>query len=155
MEEIYYRNNTFEINNFTENNFLILNIQHKQNIYFYINDNSEYFKEYHKMISLKRHDLDKFFENININNNKEMQFIGLLNGKITIIENEKYDEYLIVYLNNKRNQGFILVFSEKYEITDMNNWEKEIKNNTHALIYVNGKNSFNGILISNQKNMKL
>ena len=153
MEEIYYRNNTFEINNFTENNFLILNIQHKQNIHFYINDSSGYFKEYHKMISLNRNDLDKFFENIN--NKKEMHFIKLLNGKIKIMGNEKYDEYLIIYLKNKRNQGFILVFSEKYEITDVNTWEKEIKNDTHALIYVNKKNSFNGILTSNHKNMKL
>ena len=157
MEEIYFNNNTFAINKFTQNNFLILNIHNQENIYFYINDNSGFYHEYNKMIFLSKDNLNTFLENVNKNNNKNMKFKAIENGKITSVENKENNYYIIINLNNKikKNEGFIFVFSEKHEINDKNHWEKEIKKNKHALIYIKGKSSFTGILFSNNKNIKL
>ena len=154
MEEIYVKNNTFTINNFTQNNYLLLNVHSFQNISFYMNDNSGFFHQYYKMVILSKENLDDFIKDIN--NIKAIQFKQITNGKINFMENKANDNYLIISLNNKskKNKGFILFFSEIYEINQKNN-SIEIKKGSHALIYVYQAYLSTGILISSQKNMKL
>ena len=60
MEEIYIKNNTFEINNFTENNYLVLNTHNFRNISFYINDNSGFFHQYYSIALLSQNNFTNF-----------------------------------------------------------------------------------------------
>ena len=116
MEEINFKNNTFTINNFTQNNYLLLNIHNYLNIYLYVNDNSGFYHNYYKMITLSKDNLNNFIKDINTT--KTMQFKEITNGKISFMENIAYDEYLIISLNNKskKNNGFILIFSDIYKL---------------------------------------
>ena len=116
MEEIYFKNNTFTIYNFTQNNYLLLNVHGFQNISFYMNDNSGFFHQYYHMrIFSKYKELTEFIRGLN---DLAKQFKEITNGKINFIENKENDKYLIISLNNKnkKNKGFILFFSEIYVI---------------------------------------
>ena len=48
-----------------------------------------------------------------------------------------------------------MFFTEKYDIPHVNFWSRDIKNGTHALIDIEGRYNFIGILVSNKKNIKL
>ena len=154
MEEIYFKNNTFTINNFSQNNFLLLNIHNRKKHSFYISKDSESLHEDYEVISLKKDNLFTFLNNIN--NTSLEKFKEVENGEIIRMINYDFDDYLIIRLNNKirKKEGSILFFSEEYDIFNLNYWEKEIKNGSHALIFISINNEFKGILASNRKNMK-
>ena len=154
IEEVYIKNNTFIIHNFTLNNYIMLNIQEYSNIYFYIKDNSGFYHEYYKMTILQKDTFENFIKNNTYL--ESIKYNKITNGKLNKVENiEKEDYYLIIKLNykNKKYKGFISFFSEMHIIKD-ENFFKEIKKGTQALIYTN-KNPFaNGILSSSNNNVK-
>ena len=152
MEKIYTKNNTFQINNVIENNYLVLNTQNYRNISFYINDNSGSFHQYYSMALLSQKMFDNFYDNINT-----IQFQQVINGKVNYMDNQINEDYLIISINNKssKNEGFILFFNEILEINGRDGSNDIIKG-THALIYIHLKlftNSF--LLLSSSKNMKI
>ena len=157
IEEIFFKNNTFTINNFTRNNYLILDLKNHHGphrvIYFYIDDNSGINHKNFKMISISK---DKFNELIKKNFNIiTSKFEEITNGKITefYYKNniKEENEYLIIYINNKsmKNKGFILFFSEIYYY-----FSTEISKGEHILLDLK-QQDYPGILLSNQKNMKI
>ena len=155
MEEIYIKNNTFVINNYTRNNFLKLNIKNYPNISFYVNDNSGMFHGKFNMITLSKDNFNIFIKNISYNIN-EIQFQKITNGKINNITNKDNDDYLIIGINNenKKIQGFILFFQLVDEINEKN-LVKNINKGIHALIYIHSSYSSTVALVSNNNNMKL
>ena len=150
MEEIYIKNNTFEINNFTENNYLVLNTHNFRNISFYINDNSGFFHQYYSIALLSQNNFTNFYNNIN-----STQFKQITNGKINYMTNEINYDYLIININNKskKNKGFILFFNEILEINKIDG-SNNIDKGTHALIYIYMNYLSSAILLSSSKNMK-
>ena len=154
MEEIYFKNNTFIINNFTQNNYLFLNLQNyqEQTINFYINDNSGIFHKNFKYITITENNFNK--NNTNI---RSIKFLDITNGQISSIE-KNFSDYLIININNKNRhkiiEGYILIFSKIYEINEVNKSIKIFKG-MHTLIFVNKSYSSSGIAISSYKNMKL
>ena len=151
MEEIYIKNNTFEINNFTENNYLLLNTHNYRNISFYINDKSGFFHQYYSMALFSQNNFNNFYDNIN-----STQFKQITNGKINYIANQINNDYLIININNKKKRikGFILFFNEILEINKIDG-SNDIKKGTHALIYIYMDYFLNSILLSSSKNMKI
>ena len=152
IEEINFGNNSFISYNFTQNYYLLLNIQNYSNLYFYINDNSNIFNRNHNYsIISKQH-----FNSLLYKKNKFYMDKSLINGKITPLENlTKNSNYLLININNtKINQGFIIIYSELYLIKDQF-WSKEIKKGRHVLIYIYNNYNSKVILSSSNKNMKL
>ena len=99
MEEIYFKNNTFTINNFSKNNFLFLNIHNRKKHSFYISNDSESLNEHYEVISLKQDNLHAFLNNIN--NTSVEKFTEVESGKIIRMWNYDFGDYLIIRLNNK------------------------------------------------------
>jgi len=134
LEEINFKNNSFIVNDFAENNYLFLNIKNYSNISLILKDNTGFFQSQHKLGTITPNNWDDFVINFRyyIINAKYKE---IENGKITDINNALNDEYLIISLNDKnkiKREGYILIFSEKYEINGIN-WSKEIKKNVHCL----------------------
>ena len=154
IEQIDYKNNTFANNNFTLNHFLILDINNHSSIDFYLNDNSGIDHNKNKMILISKDKLKTFIKNIN---NKEMiKYHDIINEKITSIENENNNDYLIININNriKNSQAYILVFSKKI-MTQAKYFSKEIIKGNHYLIYATAYVNYKGVFLSSKKNMKL
>ena len=163
IEEIYMKNNSFIINDFTRHNYLLLNIQNFTKIIIYLKVNPEFFNIYHSIKTISK---DNWHDFINpkkyyINKNNiyyALHYRTIESGKLTILNKTLNDDYLLIKLIdgrkiNKEN-GFILFFNEMYEINKIN-WSKEIHNDTHCLLKIKMDFKSTCILISSNTNMKL
>ena len=99
LEEINFKNNSFIVNDFAENNYLFLNIKNYSNISLILKDNTGFFQSQHKLGTITPNNLDDFVINFRyyIINAKYKE---IENGKITDINNALNDEYLIISLND-------------------------------------------------------
>ena len=164
IEEIYMKNNTFTINNFTRNNYLLLDIKNLTNISFYLDDNSGFLHQYHEFTTLSKNNWNDFINQNNWNNfyyinyiNNSEKYNKLTNGKITNINNTLNDDYLLIRLNDNNQinkEGFILVFNEVYKINEIN-WSKEFDKNTHSLLNIKSNYESNFSILSSKNNLKL
>jgi len=111
IEEVFLNKNTFIMHNFTDNNYILLNIHNYSNIFFYINDNSEFKHLYYKMSTISERDFNTFIQS----ENKEgiLQYNKVINGKINYLKDIRKDEYLIIKLINKNDNyhGFITILN--------------------------------------------
>ena len=158
------KNNTFTINNFTRNNYLLLDIKNLTNISFYLDDNSGFLHQYHEFTTLSTNNWNDFINQNNWNNfyyinyiNNSEKYNKLTNGKITNINNTLNDDYLLIRLNDNNQinkEGFILVFNEVYKINEIN-WSKEFDKNTHSLLNIKSNYESNFSILSSKNNLKL
>ena len=111
MEEIFIKNNTFQINKFTENNLLLLNAHNYKNISFYINDNSGFLHQYYSMLLLSKNNFDNIIDNID-----NAQFKDITNAKIRFIYNKNNSDYLIIKINNSFSFSIYNYFIGKFII---------------------------------------
>ena len=156
LEGINFKNNSFIVNDFTENNYLFLNIKNYSNISLILKDNTGFVQSKHKLGTISPNNWDDFVINFRyyvIN----AKYKEITNGKIMDINNTLNDEYLIIRLNGKnkiKREGYILIFNENYEIKGIN-WSKEINKNVHCLLKIKINTDTTGIIVTSYNNMKL
>ena len=157
LEEINFKNNSFIVNDFTENNYLFLNIKNYSNISLILQDNTGFFKSQHKIGTISSDNWDDFIINF-IHYIINAEYTEITNGEIMNINNNILnDEYLIINLNDKNNikrEGYVLAFNENYEINGIN-WSKEINKDVHCLLKINKNINTIGVIVTSYNNMKL
>ena len=157
IEEIYIKNNSYVINDFTKNNYLLLNLQNYTNISYYTNDNSGRFYQRHKMRTITKDEWShwsKYINDVDIN-----KYENIKNGEIADVNISSNDEYIIIRLDDKnkiKRNGFILFFNESYEINGISgiNWSKKINKGSQCLIKIKTDFKYTGVLTSSNNNMK-